>query len=101
MSELQIRLVRATELDRLVQLCAEHAKHEGISFDATVKSSALAELFFSDDPRICCLVVEADQQLVGYASYAIQYSTWQAAQYLYRDCLYLTPKFRGLVWGKS
>ena len=101
MSEFPIRPVSPTELECLVQLCVDHAKHEGISFDETGKAAGLFELFFSRDPQIYCLVVESDQQLVGYASYTIQYSTWQAAQYLYLDCLYLTPEFRGLGLGNG
>lgn len=101
MSDIQIRPVRVTELDRLVQLCAEHARHEGFPHDAADKVAGLCTLIFSDQPKLHCLVVEVNRQLVGYASWMIQYSTWHARQYLYLDCLYFAPGYRGRGLGRE
>lgn len=101
MNEFQIRPVAAMDLDGLIQLCADHANHEGTAYSADGKESALFELFFSETPRLHCLVVETNQKLVGYASYTIQYSTWRATRYLYLDSLYLARNCRGMGLGKQ
>ena len=47
------------------------------------------------------MVVEVDSIVVGYTSYTIDFSTWDAKQFLYMDCLYLEPDVRGYEIGEK
>ncbi len=97
MIEFNIRAVKENELDELVELCALHAEFEKASYDKTNKKELLAEQLFFVDPKLYCVVVDSGlyPELLGYATYMAQFSTWDATLYLYLDCLYLRPSYRG------
>ncbi|MGK0389449.1 MAG: GNAT superfamily N-acetyltransferase [Maribacter sp.] len=48
-----------------------------------------------------CLVVEKENQLIGYATYMKQLSTWDANFYVYMDCLFLDDRSRGFGIGEK
>ena len=99
--EYQIRAVQAQDLTALIDLCRKHARYEQASYDPTNKEQLLGETLFAGNPKLFCWVVESDKQLVGYASYTFDYSTWDAGTFLYLDCLYLEPECRGLGIGEE
>jgi GNAT superfamily N-acetyltransferase len=97
-----IRACIPADLEALVALCADHAAYERAAYDKTGKLTGLRQLLFSDTPGLFCLIVAAeDGEPVGYASYTFEYSTWSAARFLYLDCLYLVPEYRGLGIGNA
>lgn len=95
----KIRLVQLQDLPQLLDLCAAHAAYEKCSYDPEGKQERLAKDLFSDAPKLYCLVVEYEGLLIGYATYMAQYATWDAQEYLYMDCLYLTESSRGYGIG--
>jgi ribosomal protein S18 acetylase RimI-like enzyme len=100
MKKLPIHRVRPDELDRLVDLCAEHAAFEEASYDKQGKAELLAGLLFAEQPRLYCLVAEGpDGDLVGYTSWTWELSTWDAKEFAYVDCLYLRPEVRYRGFG--
>lgn len=99
--EYKIRAVQAQDLPTLVELCRKHAEYEQAIYDSINKEKLLAEALFAESPILFCQVVESNQQLVGYASYTFDYSTWDAGIFLYLDCLYLEPECRGLGIGEE
>lgn len=99
--EYQIRAVQAQDLPALVELCRKHAAYEQASYDSTNKEELLSKALFAENPKLFCQVVESNRQLVGYASYTFDYSTWDAGIFLYLDCLYLEPEYRGLGIGEE
>lgn len=92
-----IRPCRKQDLKKLVELCKQHAAYEQAHYECEGKEEKLATAIFADPPKLHCLIVESDGQAVGYASYTFDFSTWEAALFLYLDCLYLEEKYRG--WG--
>jgi L-amino acid N-acyltransferase YncA len=68
-------------------LCALHAAFEGISFDATAIASRLEKAAAIRRAQI--LVAERDDELVGYASVTLEFSTLQAAYFAHLDCLFV------------
>ncbi|HEX9151964.1 MAG TPA: GNAT family N-acetyltransferase, partial [Flavobacterium sp.] len=48
-----------------------------------------------------CLVAEKNKTIVGYAAYTFDFSTWDAASFMYLDCLYLEENFRGFGIGEA
>lgn len=101
-------LVRAAipaDLDEIIQLCSEHAQYEQAEYDPEGKKEKLLDHLFSAAPRAYCLVVESvDAQIIGYATYTKEFSTWDADFFVHVDCLYLRPAARnrriGWVLGK-
>ena len=97
-----IREIQPEELDELIQLCAEHAAFERAEYDSIGKADRLRQFLFEPSPRLYCLVVQTPAgSLVGYATFAFEFSTWDAGEYLHVDCLYLRPeaRCRGLGWA--
>ena len=84
-----IRKAIPKDVEQLVDLCAAHAAYERADFDSGKKKEKLSKQLFSIENNVQCLVVESDNQLVGYAAYMKQFSTWDACFYVYLDCLFL------------
>ena len=92
-------------LQAILQLCGLHAAFEREVYSkqsgsGVPKKELLAKLLFDAAPAMHCLVVEQGAEVVGYATYMRQYSTWDAAHYLYLDCLYLCEEARGMGLGR-
>ncbi|SDZ65377.1 Acetyltransferase (GNAT) family protein [Asanoa ishikariensis] len=50
-------------------------------------------------PRLHCLVAEVRGEVVGYATCALEMSTWAGREYLHMDCLFLRDGYRGAGLG--
>ncbi|MFF5974353.1 GNAT family N-acetyltransferase [Streptomyces sp. NPDC012769] len=92
-----VRHARPEDLDRVAELAAEHAAYEKAAPPPADLAARLHRLLFEPTtPRLRCLVAELpDTTLAGYATCAPELSTWDAAEYLHMDCLYLTESARG------
>lgn len=89
------------DVEQLIDLCAAHAAYERVSFNKSQKKEKLNKQLFSIENNLQCLVVENNNQLVGYATYMKQFSTWGADFYVYMDCLFLKETSRGNGLGKQ
>jgi GNAT superfamily N-acetyltransferase len=94
-----VRPARPDDLDEILALCAEHAAFEGASFQPDQARSALERALFGEEPRARCLVAEEDATVVGYATYALEFSTWGAGEYVHMDCLFVRERHRGSGLG--
>ncbi len=92
----------ATEHDvyEIVELCKEHAAYEKAIYDPSGKAEKLSALLLPENPLFNCLVVEYNLDIIGYATYSFEYSTWDAWFYLHMDCLYLREHARGFGIGE-
>ncbi|MFE0649677.1 GNAT family N-acetyltransferase [Streptomyces sp. NPDC059534] len=92
-----VRHAHPGDLPRVVELVAEHAAYEKAAAPAPGLADRLARLLFGPEPpRLRCLVAALpDGTLAGYATCAPELSTWDGAEYLHMDCLYLTEASRG------
>lgn len=95
-----IRPAKPQDIVQLKPLIEDHAAYEGFPFENGFQNvEGLMKLAFGDASRILLWVVEVDAALVGYMSATVDYSTWNAAPYMYLDCLYLTDAARGCGFG--
>ncbi|HAA13894.1 MAG TPA: N-acetyltransferase [Cytophagales bacterium] len=101
MTDYQIRPYQEQDIDQLIELCATHAAYEQSDYSEEGKREALQETLVSPQAELRCLVVAVGPELVGYATFVRQYSTWDAAYYLYMDCLFLKEAWRGYGIGKK
>lgn len=96
-----IRWARPEDMADLASLCAEHAEYERSSFDPAGKEEALTRLLFATDARLKCLVAVENAQLIGYATFSVEVSTWDADRYMHMDCLFLRPEARNKGIGRA
>lgn len=85
----------------MLNLIAAHAAYEKADFNPEGVIERLKEALFSEQPALYCLVVELDRQLIGYATYMKQYSTWDAGWYVYMDTLFMNDASRGRGIGEE
>ncbi|UGU18075.1 GNAT family N-acetyltransferase [Sinomicrobium kalidii] len=98
---MNIRFAREEDLRQISGLCKEHARYEKTAWLTKNHEKRLGELLFKEDSPLKCLVVEYKGEIVGYATYIKQISTWDANFYIYLDCLYLKERIRGKGAGKQ
>jgi ribosomal protein S18 acetylase RimI-like enzyme len=96
----KIRELQEKDLANLVNLCKNHAEYEQATYNANNKVELLKNAIFTQNPQLFCYVIESEKELAGYFSYTFDFSTWDAQTFLYLDCLYLEPNFRGLKIGE-
>ncbi|MET7595444.1 N-acetyltransferase family protein [Streptomyces sp. NPDC004082] len=97
----RVRRAVREDLPHVAALAAEHAAYEHAGPPAPGLAGRLEGLLFGvAAPRLRCLVAESgDGEIVGYATCAPELSTWDGAEYLHMDCLFLREGRRGLGLG--
>lgn len=88
-------------MNSIIELCKAHAHYENNLFDEENKKKLLSQYIFDSSLNIKCLVVESNTEIVGYATFFKQFSTWDASYYIYLDCLFLKENTRGNGIGKQ
>ncbi len=97
----KIRIARPDDIPQIMELCCLHAEYEKAAYSKKNKKERLLRDLFATDPKLYCLVVESNAELIGYATYMKQYSTWDAEEYIYLDCIYMKEFARGLGIGEK
>ena len=95
MTDYQIRPLRQNEMPELLKLITEHTAYEKAAFNAEGKAEKLMTAIFGTPVRLYCEVVEQQGKLIGFASYTYDFSTWDASEFMYMDCLFLRAETRG------
>ncbi|MFG2502385.1 HAD-IA family hydrolase [Streptomyces sp. NPDC048441] len=97
----RVRYARPADLPRIAELADEHAAYEKSPPLTPGLAGRLDGLLFgTPEPRLRCLVAELPGgEIVGYATCAPEVSTWDGAEYLHMDCLFLRDGHRGLGLG--
>lgn len=102
MQNTTIREASIDDVPAIIKLCHLHAGYEHAKISgAMLTATRLSELIFGESAPIRCLVAVVAGEVVGYATFAVQFSTWQARRYLYLDCLFLTEASRGRGLGRE
>lgn len=107
MSLAEIRYATPSDIPKLNTLIELHVQLETQrDTSATIPQhprslESLTQLLFGVEPKVHCWVVEVDGEVMGYATYAIQFSTWHSQKYMYLDCLFLDETIRGQGIGKE
>ena len=96
-----IRFAKPEDIHQIIDLCEAHAIYEQCDYSKENKVDKLSNNLFSSSPKLYCLVVEQNNKLIGYATYMKQYSTWDACEYIYMDCLFMNENTRGFGIGEQ
>ena len=94
-----IRAAKIGDENAIHGLICELAEYEKAPNDVINTPEAIREHLFNE--KICeALVVEIDDQIIGFALYYTSYSTWKG-KCLYLEDFYLKPEFRGSGFGSK
>ncbi|MFF5900153.1 GNAT family N-acetyltransferase [Streptomyces argenteolus] len=96
-----IRPATPADLPAIAGLCADHAAFERAEPVPPDLAARLEPVLFSEGPRAWCLVAESKSELIGYATFSLEFSTWQATDYAHLDCLFVSEPHRGGGWGRA
>lgn len=88
-------------IEDILDLCAAHAAFEKSDYQRENKASRISTDLWGKPQKLYCLVAVIDGKYVGYITWMKQYSTWDAQEYLYMDCLYLYDEYRGYGIGED
>ncbi len=99
--EIEIRLAKPEDLASIIALMEEHARYEHAKFSAEGLVLKLERAMNGKRPRLSIYVAEIQQQIVAYCAVTLEFSTWQASEYLHLDCLYTVSEWRGYRIGAN
>lgn len=106
-----IREAREDDLDEIVAMIRELATYEKAPEQAKATVDDLRSALFCDHPSVFCRIAESagdgddgDEdgnggQVVGFALYFNNFSTWEGKPGLYLEDLFVRPQFRGQGFG--
>jgi GNAT superfamily N-acetyltransferase len=99
-----IRPVRPDDIDEVLEMVRELAEYEQAADQLIATAQMYQRIFFGANPAVFALVIEhpgPGHQLVGFAIYFRNFSTWLGKYGLYLEDLYVRPQYRGHGYGKS
>ncbi len=96
-----VRAASSTDLSRIRDLIVELATYERATDQVKVTVEQLQDALFGPQPTVFALVAEDDSQVVGFALYFLNFSTWEGVNGIYLEDLYVAPEHRGTGLGKA
>ncbi|MBV1871801.1 MAG: GNAT family N-acetyltransferase [Gammaproteobacteria bacterium] len=94
------RYATPADIYDIVTMCAEHAAVEQSDYDLKGKSEKLSMHLFNEPKTVYCFVAESEAgDLLGYATFTKEFSTWDADYYINIDCLYIREDKRNSLLG--
>ena len=100
-SDTLLRAAEPRDLPAIVGLIRELADFERLSHLVQVTPESLQPHLFGERPVAECLVGEVQGQVVAFALYFTNFSTFLAKPGLYLEDLYVQPAHRGSGLGKA
>lgn len=96
-----VREARESDLDRIRQLIVDLASYERAAQEVKTTTEQLRVALFGPQPAAYALVAEDDNQVVGFALYFRNFSTWEGVHGIYLEDLYVMPEYRGSGLGRA
>ena len=96
-----LRPARAGDVPAIVGLIAELAEYERLSHLVQTTPQALHEHLFGERPVVEAMVGEVGGEVVAFALYFTNYSTFLSRPGLYLEDLYVRPAHRGCGIGRA
>lgn len=101
METLTIRRAHRSDVRALMDIGAEHAAYERLVHDIDARADALADALEGSPPQLWAWLAHVGEELVGYASATVDFSTLDRATYLHMDTLYVRERWRGRAVGTA
>ena len=100
MEEIRIRPAREEDCPRILELIRELAVYEKMEEQVTADSETLRASVF-DRKMAGIFVAQAGENVVGYALYCHNFSTFLGRAGIYLEDLFVQPEHRGKGYGKQ
>jgi GNAT superfamily N-acetyltransferase len=98
---MSIRPAEPRDVPALIAMVLELAEYENTPEQAIATDADFSRDLFGESPRVHALVVDVSGEVVAYAFYFLNYSTWLGRHGIYLEDLYVRPAFRGQGYGKA
>lgn len=104
-AQLQIRRATAADVPTILGLIRELAEFERLLHEVTATEQSLRAELFGDNPGaevvIAQIGVQGGAEVVGFALYFQNFSTFLSKRGIYLEDLYVRPQFRGQGYGEQ
>ena len=97
----EIRRIRPSDVDTVVELVHALAAHEKAPQECHLTAEQLHEALFRSSPALFGHVATVDDEVVGYALWFLNFSTWRGTHGIYLEDLFVRPEHRGSGLGKA
>jgi GNAT superfamily N-acetyltransferase len=97
----EVRRIRPSDVDAVVDLVHALAAHENAPQECHLTATQLHDALFRSAPALFGHVATADGQVVGYALWFLNFSTWRGTHGIYLEDLFVQPEHRGSGLGKA
>lgn len=99
---MQIRKAGPEDIQVILNLIRDLAIYEKEEDQAKATVEQIRTALFADSPTAYCeLVEESDGQVVGFALWFKNFSTWTGTPGIYLEDLFILPTHRGKGYGKA
>lgn len=95
MSELVIRDAGPADAEQILGFITELAIYEKAEHEVTATVDDIRARLFGADANVKALMAEVAGELVGFAVYFLNFSTWLGRHGIFLEDLYITPAARG------
>lgn len=95
-----IRYAEPSDSVLIVQLIKELARYEQLEHEVVASEELLQEWLF-EKAKAEVIFVEVDEEVVGFALFFHNFSTFLGRCGIYLEDLYIRPEFRGNGYGKA
>jgi GNAT superfamily N-acetyltransferase len=96
-----IRSAQASDIPAIHQLIRDLAEYERAPHEVKATERDLRDALLAEQPALFAHVAEEDGQVVGYALWFLNYSTWLGRHGIYLEDLYVMPDQRGRGHGRA
>lgn len=97
-----VRSAQPDDVPRIRQLILDLATYERAAEQVRITAEQLHTALFGPRPAIFALVAQDESaEVVGFALYFLNFSTWEGVHGIYLEDLYVAPQSRGSGLGKA
>ncbi|MET8407575.1 GNAT family N-acetyltransferase [Streptomyces sp. NPDC005195] len=96
-----IRAATPADIPVIHAMVRELAEYEKVPDEARATPSQLREALFGEHPAAFAHVAEEAGEVVGFALWFLNFSTWRGVHGIYLEDLYVRPQARGGGHGKA
>src|SRR5258707_14233744 len=96
-----MRAATAADVPRILELIRELAAYERSLDQVTATEEGLRAALSAAQPAVFAHVAVADDDVVGFALWFVNLSTWLCRHGIYLEDLYVTPAMRGSGIGRA
>jgi GNAT superfamily N-acetyltransferase len=98
---LSIRSARPGEAALVLQFVRDLAEYEKLLHEAVATEAMIDAALFGADARVSCDFAECDGEVIGFALWFLNFSTFSGKAGLYLEDLFVRPAHRGKGIGKA